>query len=128
MTQQSNTNLNTAVSQHLRGVSPQKIESWQEYIARISVPGYQSPPLTDVDWFPDDDLPLTPDTPTELHRIADALETQPDHSDQLDRVLELLEENNLHLGDIKDILKETLQQPPPLKPLPVGRGGKYVNL
>ena len=121
-------------------------ESWTEYQARISTPGYQSPLVHP------DDSPLTlqehlqlilndideasPHEPLgrllvkalrALIDIAESLNAQPDYSDQCQRLIEVVTGIERNLVDIKNILEEppeaTTQGGRPPKPPHAGRGG-----
>lgn len=63
------------------------------------------------------------DIANSLHGIDESLNAQPDYSDQLNRVIELWEETNRLLRDIKESHEATADRNrPPLPPMPVGRG------
>lgn len=119
-------------------------ENCQEYLTRISRKGYQSP-LIDPDDSPitlqehlqlilsdiDEASPHKPlgelivKSLNALIDIAESLNAQPDYSDQLDRVIELWQETNRLLRDIKESHEATADRNrPPLPPMPGSQGGR----
>lgn len=145
----SNDELQISKSQEPSSVSPQKAtESWQEYKARISRPGYQSPLI----YNDEDDTPFTlkenlqlilndideaspAETPGELvvkflkalPAIAEALDNQPDYT-QFEELVsgqqELLIEIKRLLAAILEVVETITEQTQPLKPLPVSQGSR----